>query len=99
MDSAPLTWPFETPSSAHCADPHETTLAPSALTRIAHPHTLTLSERTHDARGVADSDTEHAHGDDQGCDTQRLVSQTMGRPFVAEGGFGLGRKTRGMLAL
>ena len=38
----------------------------------------------------------NAHGDDQGCDDQRLVSQTMDRPFVADGGFGLGRKTRGM---
>ena len=38
-------------------------------------------------------------GDDQGCDTQRLVSPTMGRPFVAEGGFGLGRKTREVLAM
>ena len=40
-----------------------------------------------------------AQGDDQGCDTQRLVSQTMGRPFVAEGGFGLGRKPREVLAM
>ena len=40
-----------------------------------------------------------AQGDDQGCDTQRLVSQTMGRSFVAEGGFGLGRKPREVLAM
>ena len=40
-----------------------------------------------------------AQGDDQGCDTQRLVSQTMGRPFVAEGGFGLGCKPREVLAM
>ena len=40
-----------------------------------------------------------AQGDDQGCDTQRLVSQTMGRPFVAEGGFGLERKPREVLAM
>ena len=34
-------------------------------------------------------------GDDRDCGTQRLVSQTVGRPFVAEGGFGLERKTGG----
>ena len=38
-------------------------------------------------------------GDDRGSDTQRLVSQTMGRPFVAEGGLGLERKTGGLVVL
>ena len=38
-------------------------------------------------------------GDDRGGDTQRLASQTMGRPFVAEGGLGLERKTGGLVVL
>ena len=39
------------------------------------------------------------HGVDQGGDTQRPASQTMGRPFDAEGGCGLVRKSCGLLAL
>ena len=39
------------------------------------------------------------HGVDQGGDAQRPASQTMGRPFDAEGGCGLVRKSRGLLAL
>ena len=38
-------------------------------------------------------------GDERGSDTQRLASQTMGRPFVAEGGLGLERKTCGLMVL
>ena len=38
-------------------------------------------------------------GDERGSDTQRLASQTMGRPSVAEGGLGLERKTGGLVVL